>query len=576
MIKYNFSRLVAINSLKRKKVYDAEIVVWIMEPNGKPPAAVYITYNGHQTCRLLPHVPQKTNLSYNGRRKVICYHPGLDEKPEEIKNDKKLEKIEIQNGAVVPFAKRANNSFDFPSALSKKHLFSGVFSNVQGRFIASLWICNLAGDNQKIYDINLSANSHASKNSTFLFFKKTFRQAYAIAYNATCYIARKFAKSYFQPSVKHFCIPNPERLGHLVANTDVFLSELKNGFYPDIKNVELYFRENQMIQDTGIINIKNRISNNAFYNLLSEKIKIRPLTKLKESVFESVWRKKNCIIESRSHGHRDIHNTLDATSPIIEIPESYIQKGKALLRQHGIKIPAKIALVHMRSEHHTQKQYKELANLESSRYKYRNVDVKSYSKTIKYLSSIGYSVIALGTHKDVVTKITMPVLHARKVCSEDWFDLYLASICVFFLGDTSGAYALPDLFRKPIIFTNFAPVGHVYSWSGRHITIFKKMIHLYDRKIIPVSHLLNSTLGYTIHMDKIDPDQFAYLDNTADEILAVTREMVARLQGNWTDTREDLVRQKKFWSRLPIGYLHKKINSRVGTDYLRKNAWLNM
>jgi len=388
------------------------------------------------------------------------------------------------------------------------------------------------------------------------------------------YCTRKLAKAFFGKKTKFVTMPNPERLGHLVANTDVILSEHRVGLHGNVQKINFFIKENQLVQDVGTIKLGRRIGNKAFYSLLSQKYKILRPGSFCGEVLESVLHRYNYFLKIRPHHHRDIHNTLDSTPPIIELPQDCLKYGNSLLAKLGKKKPLKIALIHMRNKEFTQQQYKELADIEDVRYSYRNVMVENYTKALRYLSVQGYTLISLGTEHCQSQQKDLPLVNAREICSEDWFDLYVAFTCKFFLGDTSGAYALADLFRKPIIFTNFAPLGHVYSWSSRHITIFKKMFDKFEDKIVPASKLLASSLGYTIHMDKIDPDRYRYMDNTPEEILSVTEEMISRLEGTWVDKKADLILQRKFWSQIPIGYLHKEFNSKVGTNFLRNNQWL--
>ena len=72
-------------------------------------------------------------------------------------------------------------------------------------------------------------------------------------------------------------------------------------------------------------------------------------------------------------------------------------------------------------------------------------------------------------------------------------------------------------------------------------------------------------------------------ENSPEEIRDIVIEMDERLNGNWKETREDLLLQKRFWSLFEENIkkinlktpLHGIIKSRFGAMYLRKNQnWI--
>jgi putative glycosyltransferase (TIGR04372 family) len=63
------------------------------------------------------------------------------------------------------------------------------------------------------------------------------------------------------------------------------------------------------------------------------------------------------------------------------------------------------------------------------------------------------------------------------------------------------------------------------------------------------------------------------IENTPEEISAVTVEMDERLSGNWKETVKDKKLQQKFWD-LFEHYTLKSPDLRIGADYLRQNKHL--
>ena len=72
-------------------------------------------------------------------------------------------------------------------------------------------------------------------------------------------------------------------------------------------------------------------------------------------------------------------------------------------------------------------------------------------------------------------------------------------------------------------------------------------------------------------------------ENSSEEIRDLVIEMDDRLKGNWSETKEDLLLQEKFWSiyeekiqslklRRPM---HGKFKTKLGAKYLRENQdWI--
>ena len=63
------------------------------------------------------------------------------------------------------------------------------------------------------------------------------------------------------------------------------------------------------------------------------------------------------------------------------------------------------------------------------------------------------------------------------------------------------------------------------------------------------------------------------IENTPEEIRAVTIEMDERLNGTWDSTEEDKELQQRFWALFGPDKL-KSPNLRIGTEYLRQNKEL--
>ena len=67
------------------------------------------------------------------------------------------------------------------------------------------------------------------------------------------------------------------------------------------------------------------------------------------------------------------------------------------------------------------------------------------------------------------------------------------------------------------------------------------------------------------------------IESNPEEIKAAVIEMAERLLGKWQTSEEDEALQDRFWEQFPTDnthYDHGEIQSRIGTDFLRKSKQL--
>jgi putative glycosyltransferase (TIGR04372 family) len=64
------------------------------------------------------------------------------------------------------------------------------------------------------------------------------------------------------------------------------------------------------------------------------------------------------------------------------------------------------------------------------------------------------------------------------------------------------------------------------------------------------------------------------IENTSDEVLALAKEMNARLDGTWVTTEEDEFLQQRFRDLIPPGHYFYGFPSRIGAEFLRQNRSL--
>lgn len=183
---------------------------------------------------------------------------------------------------------------------------------------------------------------------------------------------------------------------------------------------------------------------------------------------------------------------------------------------------------------------------------YRNADISTYKKAVLFLANNGYFVIRMGksVNKAFDVDHDKAIDYACSHFRSDFMDIYLSAHCYFFMSTLCGLDGIAHAFRRPILATNITP--HAYYHLGYPIKLFlsKKVIDKKTRKIITFKKqraIFNLGSHHHFIHQRLNEHSLAFIDNTEDEILEATKEMLLRVQGNWHETKDSETLQKKFW-----------------------------
>ena len=375
-------------------------------------------------------------------------------------------------------------------------------------------------------------------------------------------------------------IPNVERLGHAVANIDILQAEINEGMYKtkgEERMLLVFYPQISEIEDTGFL----------FFNKITFIRKIAKCLDRKNIsiIYIHPWFEKilkrglvkagSTFISAKAYGHRDILNVLCKTPSLFSLSRNDEMKCVKYFKEKNFKMDSPLVLVSNRSSgniNYIKSDAK--SHNEHQRYGYRNSQFDNLVPSIQGLLGKGYNVIKVGASGGSyeLSSDRYFDLSARPDSEKNiLLDLFLFSRCLFFVGDTSGNYALAQAFRKPVCFVNFAPFGHFHSWDKNSLTIFKNIKNNRTGKLERFSDILKYAYGYEIHNDKAKKFR-TFISNTKKEILETVNEMEARISGGSYKTDESI--QKRFQKLFLPSYLHQSVNARCGDYFLKKYDYL--
>ena len=176
----------------------------------------------------------------------------------------------------------------------------------------------------------------------------------------------------------------------------------------------------------------------------------------------------------------------------------------------------------------------------------RNADIETYYPAIEEIVSRGGWVVRMGDRAMTPLPPMKGVIdYPFSDVKSDEMDVYLTATARFFLGTASGLFLVPTFFGVPVVITNQTPISQ-RPYSSRDLFIFKRYRDMQNGKTIPLADACAPPIRGTKNAPFLRGLEVDVIDNTAEEIRAVTAEMLGRLEGkpNLTESEDSL--QQRF------------------------------
>lgn len=268
-------------------------------------------------------------------------------------------------------------------------------------------------------------------------------------------------------------------------------------------------------------------------------------------------------------GDRDVNNLYELVPPHLSFTLDEEEFGRRKLESMGI-LPGSLFICFVGRDLNYLKSI--FPNFDTSYHDYRTTDVKNYLLAAEELTNRGYYAIRMGSVVAESLVINNPNIidYATNGQRNDFMDIYLGAKCHFFISIGTGIDAIPEIFRKPVLYVNYADVEYVPSWDKNNLIIFKKFWLEKEQRFMSFNKIIKSGAGRLHHTSQYVDMGITLIENTPEEIREVTIEMEERLKGTWVTTEEDEDLQRRFWRHFMQSELHGKIYSRIGAAFLRK------
>lgn len=379
------------------------------------------------------------------------------------------------------------------------------------------------------------------------------------------------------------------RIGHFALNTEVYLARK-------------HILDKERKKYIDFFSLIKPICNNQLKKIIQKKINIvsalliKPIYNLNliipggeiHRVFINFQYDKKYI--NPLYHDKDPLNILNENKSFLQLSKNDIAKGNKILKEIGIPENAKIVCIATRDEAYLNQPQFKFKNF--FYHEYRNSNIENYYLTMNFLVESGYYVFRMGSKVSTKLKINNPKIidYACSKFQDDFLDIFLGHRCSFAITDTSGWSAIPEIFRKPILFTNLVPIGLPSTRSYKHLILFKKYFSKSKKRLLNLNEIFSSGAGFFLKSSQYKNLGIKLIENSPNEILYSTKTMLEQINSNFKLKNEEKLLQYKFWKQYEKNYktykknnetktkliqIHGELKARIPSQFLKENQnWL--
>lgn len=200
----------------------------------------------------------------------------------------------------------------------------------------------------------------------------------------------------------------------------------------------------------------------------------------------------------------------------------------------------------------------------------RNSNLENYIPSLKYLSDNNFLIIKIGTE---ITKLDLKIsnlidLTNMKKENNQFIEWSLIKNSKFMISTDSGAQILANLAGVPTLGTNSTSIIGFDEYAHKNdVFIYKKALSFKENRILSITEMINEEYLNNFR----DPKQYKLIENSSEEILEATIEIVDLINNNIgvTNIQKNLLQIKK-------NYLNEnKIEYWNGDDYIKEPLFVS-
>lgn len=352
-------------------------------------------------------------------------------------------------------------------------------------------------------------------------------------------------------------------LGSLALEPEIFLCEKKAGIY---KKNEIFLWYHQLIVSNKYL-LKKRKKQLLFlpgFILQPIMIFFFSFKFTHKHIYADVKynsvKKKLVIVAEKL---RTDQKLLKKTEPSIIFSKEEIENGNKYLEKNKISKDDKIVLFGARTAVYRNENYTSM----------RNSNIALQVKSMKFVTEHGYKAIRIGREK--VNKLN---INSNKIFdytfsnnTSEFLDIFIASKARFMVTGPTGLNELATIMRIPRVIVDYASFNtfHLINEAYSPIIVFKKLFSKKLNKNLTYKEIIERRLFDFDATNQI-PKEYILIDNTEDEILEATKEMIELIEHKTLNTNLEYSSQIRFW-KIYENFYRTKSNTIISPNFYKKN-----
>lgn len=352
---------------------------------------------------------------------------------------------------------------------------------------------------------------------------------------------------------------NIKRIGHLCIDVDSFIKEsilvnrdLSNFILPSPKK---YLANKHIIYYHAkyLKVITFPLISNALYFLAHNKINTYDCSKYTETLNSAL------SFKIQANWNRP---------PLYKLSVDDEQHGIKFLNNLGLDVKRWFVCVHSRDSGYSNLINRRVIKDDFGQ-SFRNTNIESFSTAIDTITSRGGYCVRVGDksmskfyHNDKFIDLTDN--------EDEILNIFFASKCKFFLGNSSGAYAISLIFGRPIIATNMIPPSISYVYGKEDISIPKLFYNRKTKKYAHFRDIFNSNISNARFDYIFKKSNYTFEENSPEDINNIILEKLDENYFEKKDKKEIDKLQKIYKSYMKKSFHSYYSNSKISSYFLLK------
>lgn len=250
--------------------------------------------------------------------------------------------------------------------------------------------------------------------------------------------------------------------------------------------------------------------------------------------------------------------------PLLQLESDHARRGRETLRRVGIGPDDWFVTVHAREAAF-------FGEDEDSPERHRNARIGSYIPAMHRIVDHGGWVVRVGDPTmEPLPPLERVVDYPHSSVRSDWMDIYLGAACRFFLGCSSGLFAVAWSFGRPCALANWNSLV-TRPWSTQDIYIPKLWWLEKEGRFLRFREALAREYAERAHAGELAQAGLRLVDNSPDEIVELVDEMFIR-EASLPPSPENEALQRRL-DELSTHYRFGA-GARMGAAFLRRHAEL--